>query len=362
MNSRWTTGIYALAALVAAGAGCGHKSTNPIQDQVDFSDPNALFSDPAHVHAAEVNPDAPVVIVKGTPITQAEWAREGALLLSYLRQIQPDQQQFEQLAPRLMDESMQRLILKKVLAEELASEGITVPQEQIKARIQAMKQALPDAAAWEGVLEIGGLTESDVEREVEALLHLDAFLLARVGDVPAPPEEDIKGFYESKKEQFIQPELADVRNILLQAPVDGPAAERKAAMEKAEMIRSALLEGTDFGELAGRHSDDERTAQQEGRVGKVARRQLPPAIGDIVFTQELGLVSLPIETPTGIHLLLVESRSPERQLELDEVRDTIVGVLKAQAYAAAREAYILSVIQGADVHPAAAAPAEHDNE
>ena len=138
MNSRWTIGIFALTALIAAGAGCGHKSTNPIQDQVDFSDPDALFSDPSHVHAAEIDPDAPIVIVNDTVITQAQWGRESALLLSYLRQIQPDQEQFEQLAPRLMDESLQRLILRTALADELSSDSIAISQEQIEARIAAL--------------------------------------------------------------------------------------------------------------------------------------------------------------------------------------------------------------------------------
>lgn len=60
-----------------------------------------------------------------------------------------------------------------------------------------------------------------------------------------------------------------------------------------------------FAELARAHSECDQTAAKGGALGFVFRGTLPPALCDVVFSEEPGGVYGPVTSTEGVHLVYV---------------------------------------------------------
>lgn len=73
-------------------------------------------------------------------------------------------------------------------------------------------------------------------------------------------------------------------------------------------IKSKILAGEDFAELAKTHSLCPSKAQG-GALGSFSKGQMVKEFDDVVFTAELNQLQGPIETQFGFHLVEVTNRS-----------------------------------------------------
>lgn len=103
-------------------------------------------------------------------------------------------------------------------------------------------------------------------------------------------------------------ERINVRHILikLQPTSDDSDVTREFLMA----VRDSIILGSDFGEMALRHSKDPTSAEQDGDLGWFELEQLAiPEFKTALDSLEVGGVSLPFRTEYGFHILkLVEKR------------------------------------------------------
>jgi len=95
-----------------------------------------------------------------------------------------------------------------------------------------------------------------------------------------------------------------------------PGDDAKAeALAESDSILSLLLEGEDFEELAARFSDGP-SASAGGELGWVREDGgLVPEFEEVVFQLGAGMISNPVETDFGYHVILVERvRGGERRV------------------------------------------------
>ena len=86
---------------------------------------------------------------------------------------------------------------------------------------------------------------------------------------------------------------ADVRNQLLE-------------------IRTRLLAGENFGELARKYSDDPSVLSNNGEMNWVGRGRMVPEYEAVAFRMKLGDISMPFESPFGMHIMqLLDRRGNE---------------------------------------------------
>ncbi len=77
-------------------------------------------------------------------------------------------------------------------------------------------------------------------------------------------------------------------------------------------IRSRILAGEDFGELARKYSNDPSVLSNNGEMGWVGRGRMVPEYEAVAFRLKPGDVSMPFESPFGMHIMqLVERRGNE---------------------------------------------------
>lgn len=142
--------------------------------------------------------------------------------------------------------------------------------------------------------------------------QIDALLLAE--------PERLQSSYESRYDEFNQPERVRARHILFR----GEDAEERAA-RALERIRA----GEDFVALAGELSEDAATADRGGDLGTFPRGRMLPEIDEAVFTAEARSTVGPVRTERGLHLIRVEERLPALARPLAEVQRDLARELLA---------------------------------
>jgi peptidyl-prolyl cis-trans isomerase SurA len=118
--------------------------------------------------------------------------------------------------------------------------------------------------------------------------------------------------------------LEDIRakHILITVDKNAPPEDTLAAYEKIMDLRSRVMNGEDFGELAAEYSDDPSARDMEAKGGRPARKGNKGDLGyftvfDMVYpfetgayNTEVGEVSMPIRTDYGYHIIYVTDRQP----------------------------------------------------
>lgn len=79
--------------------------------------------------------------------------------------------------------------------------------------------------------------------------------------------------------------------------------KRQEVTDKARAVRDSLLAGALFADMAKKYSDDPNTKNSGGELGWFNKGQLVPEFERAAFALQPGEISLPVETPFGIHII-----------------------------------------------------------
>jgi hypothetical protein len=134
--------------------------------------------------------------------------------------------------------------------------------------------------------------------------------------------------------QSIHPEEArKFSHIFLRVPPGDAAALAKARAAMTEIV-AAVESGTGFNTLAERHSDSVM-ARNGGRIEWTARKDLQPALAEVIFGLREGAMSPVIETKDGLHLFRLDGVRAGSAVDTEAVRRTVRQELDAEAVAVA---------------------------
>lgn len=134
-------------------------------------------------------------------------------------------------------------------------------------------------------------------------------------------EKEIKEYYEKNKEKYKEPESIHIKHILIYIPKDADKKAQEEALSKANKIRSQLLKGVKFEELAKIYSDDTGSKEKGGDLGIIKKGQTLPEFEKEIFQLKPGEISQPIRSPYGYHIVKVEEKFPEKILPFEKVKD-----------------------------------------
>lgn len=144
-----------------------------------------------------------------------------------------------------------------------------------------------------------------------------------------------------------------VRHILIPSKSTDPA-ERQRAVDLAQTIRTRLLEGESFEDLARQYSGDPGSATRGGYLGWSKRGVYTPSFEEYVWTGEVDAISDLIASEHGYHIIQIMDRQLSKADEYDREIDK-----KAWEQQRAEEAArVPGGAPAAPPVPAAPAPAE----
>tara|TARA_R110002072_G_scaffold121598_3_gene255518 strand:+ start:21433 stop:23304 length:1872 start_codon:yes stop_codon:yes gene_type:complete len=105
-----------------------------------------------------------------------------------------------------------------------------------------------------------------------------------------------------------------VSHILFESDDDGARAQR------IEQAQQELASGASFAEVARTFSDDIGSADRGGDLGYTSGDTFPAPMEDAIAQLEPGVVSDPVTTEAGTHLIVVTERKPGEAPSLEEMR------------------------------------------
>ena len=126
-------------------------------------------------------------------------------------------------------------------------------------------------------------------------------------------DNEIKSYYDKNSDEFNRPQdQYNIRLILVES------------YRKGRAVRNELMGGTDFAELARKHSIDE-SKDDGGELGWITLDRLPSDLAARIPRLTLDSPSSPIRTSVGYYIVEPLGVRKKGQLQtLDEVRDVIM--------------------------------------
>lgn len=237
-------------------------------------------------------------------------------------------------------EALDYLINQELIVQEGKKAGLVPKGAEVDAELAKIKQRFPTEDAFTQVLKQQGLTEKVLRGLIERGMIAKKVLDTKVKPTAEPvTDEDVADYYEEHKEEFVEPEKASARHILLKLSPDSSDEEKAAAKEKLQGVLKEARGGADFAELAKQHSEGP-SAPQGGDLGYFGRGQMVKPFEDVVFSSEPNQISDIVETQFGYHIILVEDRKPEKTLALESVSGRIKEMLEEKESNVALEKWL----------------------
>jgi peptidyl-prolyl cis-trans isomerase SurA len=152
-----------------------------------------------------------------------------------------------------------------------------------------------------------------------------------------PTERETRAYFEQFGSQLPpRPATLSFRNIVV-SPLPSPEAKARAKV-LADSLVWALKLGAEFAVAARRFSQDPGSKEQGGDLGWFRRGQMVPAFETAAFSLKPGIISTPVETPFGFHIIQVLRIQPaEVQARHILIMPDIDSVDAARAEARANE-------------------------
>jgi peptidyl-prolyl cis-trans isomerase C len=186
------------------------------------------------------------------------------------------------------------------------------------------------------LLQLAAQTQFDqspaVQAELEAAKEAALFDLY-VRDVVASQivtDAMVKKFYDEHPTEFVHPEAAKVRTILI--------SKAKHSVEEARLLAGNLMKDL-YGVRVSSHNDiraisaafaeaaakssEHPTAASGGDLGWVSRDALDPKVREAVFQMKPGAISGILETDAGMQLMLVEDHQDASTESYESARANI---------------------------------------
>lgn len=152
-------------------------------------------------------------------------------------------------------------------------------------------------------------------------------------------DAEAKAYYDANPKEFYQEETIRARHILAKVPAKATPEEDAKARKKIEEIRDRIKSPKDFANIAVRFSEGP-SAPGGGDLGWFGRGTMVPAFEEAAFALKPGVVSEPVRSDFGWHLILVEEKREAGIPAYADVKDEITRKV-AEEKAASRVADLL---------------------
>jgi peptidyl-prolyl cis-trans isomerase C len=148
----------------------------------------------------------------------------------------------------------------------------------------------------------------ELERAKESMLKQYAINKLLLSETVS--EEEINNYYNDNKELFNSNNSINASHILVNS------------IEKANEVSKEINSGLSFGEAAKKYSSCP-SKDKGGELGFFTKGSMVPEFEKVAFELELNVVSEPVKTQFGYHLIKVVDKKETQPKSFDEVKSKI---------------------------------------
>jgi peptidyl-prolyl cis-trans isomerase SurA len=288
--------------------------------------------------------DRVIAVVNNDAITLGDLQQAIATYRLQGRQEGPPSDEFvRQFLTKMIDH---RLQLQEAEREKIVVEEAEV-DEELAERIKKMN--LSGREELDRLLKQQGLTVEAVKKNIRDEFKVARVIGRKVRFRVSVTDAEIVKYVEANREKLETGLGYHARHILIPPEAGASDAAWEAARIKAELLRTQLLQGADFAELARQHSRDAGTAKDGGDLGTLKRGELAQDVESQILSLSPGEVSKPYRSTLGYHIFRLESKESLEGEGLTRAQAQIKEILFREKFEARLETWLKQVKQRAVV-------------
>lgn len=214
-----------------------------------------------------------------------------------------------------------QLIDQKLIDLQIKKLGVQISPEEVDKTVSRVKeeQGLNGPEEFSKALLREGLSESDFRNKIKEQILRFKLISREIGSKIIIQENQVRDYYEKNKAQFKSAEGIQLAHIFLPVPENAPAEERAKQKIKIEEIRTRLLKGEDFSELARKFSKDP-SAAQGGNLGLFVLDEIDSSLRTIIATLKPGEFSAVLQSPKGWQIIKLIDLKGAKEISFDEAK------------------------------------------
>ena len=219
---------------------------------------------------------------------------------------------FESIYLQTLDQMINNLILYEV---SLKDTNIVVDQLTVEESLNSeIKRRIEYAGSARKLEEMFGeplsMIRAKLRLEIKKAIRVESFSGSIYQSV-SPTIVDVKMFYNTFKDSLpTSPE--NISFSVFEWPLKIDSNKEIETQEFLKEIKSRVLSGESFYDLAIEHSEDLGSSSSGGKLGYFVRGSLFPEYEEVAFSLKPGDVSDPFKTDLGYHIVLLEDRVGEK--------------------------------------------------
>ena len=144
---------------------------------------------------------APVVTVDGHPVPPEAVAFELARLVRFYRQHLPEEQVRAQL-PLLRKKAVEQAIGARLLIDEAGRLDLPVTDDEVDARVAAMRKQAGGAAKFRAILRRQNLETDTLREQIRRGRRVDKLIEQVTAAVPEPTEEEMRAHFDAHRDEY----------------------------------------------------------------------------------------------------------------------------------------------------------------
>ena len=202
---------------------------------------------------------------------------------------------------------LEDLINEKLMEQQIAEAKINVSETDLdRAVADILRTNNITEAELQAAIDARGMSMKQYRKDLRAQLIRLKLIDAKVRSRVVIPEAEIKAEYERQSRAEAKEEMVTIRHIFLRWSDANSAKAKAETIQAALAARQRVLDGEDFQAVAKELSEGP-TASAGGDLGEMNRKQMLPELAKGIEGLKAGELTMPLETDTGVHVVLLES-------------------------------------------------------
>lgn len=206
-----------------------------------------------------------------------------------------------------------------------------VPTEkQAEFRKQVLEQLVAKELVYDDAKKTGVLTSNEYKAKYEEVTERIKKEIAiqvwqkREVDKIAISDAELKKYYESNKEEFIENESVNARHILVEKEADAKSIIVQLKPLKGDALKNKFIE-------IAKAKSTCASASEGGDLGYFTAGQMVPAFNDKAFSMKVKeFTTEPVKTQFGYHVIYIEDKKAKTAKSFADVKPFIEQRLKME--------------------------------
>ncbi len=228
------------------------------------------------------------------------------------------------------------LVQEKVIEEKAAALGLTVSETTVNASFNKMVSANGGKKKVRSILKGYGMTMADLKDSVYQKLLAQKVYDHIIAGVKVS-EQELRASWKKNASSYQQKETRTTRHILVKA---------KATAQK---VRALLLAGSSWKKVARQYSTDPGTKTKGGNLGAITKGEMVAAFEKAAFSLRKGVISGPVKTQYGWHIIEVTAITPAKSVTYKQARSQLQQSLLQQKQQSTWTSWLEAAVKDANV-------------